>query len=90
MATPERTQAPGRESTADTVAGFLAALALLGALLGLAWYPGRVGSGAILIGLVATALATRQRMLAAAALTVATLCWMAGMTIAVLAERPVF
>ena len=90
MATPEHAARERSESPADTVAGFLAALTLLGGLLSLVWYPGRVGSAALLVGLVAAALATRQRALAAAALAFTTLCWVAGMVIAVVAERPVF
>jgi hypothetical protein len=80
----------GRESTADTVAGFLAAFTLLAAALSLVWYPGRVGTVALVVGLVAAALATRQRLFTAAALGIATLCWVAGMVIAVLTERPIF
>ncbi len=79
-----------RLSTADTVAGFLAAFALLGGLLGLVWYPGRVGTAALLVALIAAGLASEQRRLAAGALAFATVCWLAGMVIAVLADRPVF
>ncbi|MBD0291055.1 MAG: hypothetical protein ICV74_07355 [Thermoleophilia bacterium] len=80
----------GRISTADTVAGFLAAFALLGGLLGLVWYPGRVGTAALLVALIAAGLATAQRRLAAGALAFATVCWLAGMVIAVVSDRPVF
>jgi hypothetical protein len=79
-----------RPTAADTVAGFLAALALLGAALSLVWYPGRVGTASILIALVACGLATTQRRLAAFALTVAGACWLAGMILAVLIDRPIF
>jgi hypothetical protein len=90
MAATEHHQRPARESSADTVAGFLAAFAILAGALALIWYPGRVGSTALFVGLLACALATRQRRFAAAALAFATLCWVAGMVIAVVAERPVF
>jgi hypothetical protein len=79
-----------REPAYYTVAGFLAALALFAAVLALIWYPGRVGSAAILVALVAAAMGGPQRRLAAAAVVVATLCWFAGMLLAVLLERPVF
>jgi hypothetical protein len=80
----------GRPSTADTVAGFLAALAFLGAALSLVWHPGRVGSAAILIALVAAALADANSRLAAWAVGVSTACWLAGMTLAVIVDRAVF
>ena len=90
MATNESSDGAHRVSTADTVAGFLAALALLGGLLGLVWYPGRVGTAALLVALIGAGLAGAQRRLAAGALAFATVCWLAGMIIAVLANRPVF
>jgi len=79
-----------RPSTADLVAGFLAALSFLGAGLALVWHPGRVGTAAILIALVAAALADANGRLAAWAVGVSTACWFAGMTIAVVFDRPIF
>lgn len=79
-----------RYSAADTVSGFLSALALLGALLALVWYPGRVGTAAIFIALVAAALADAHGRLAAWAVGIATACWLVGMTLAVLFDRAVF
>jgi len=81
-----------RPSAADTISGFLSALALLGALLALVWHPGRVGTAAILIALVAAALADAHAhaRLAAWAVGVATACWLVGMTLAVVFDRAVF
>ncbi len=79
-----------RYSAADTVAGFLSALALLGALLALVWHPGRLGTAAIFIALVAAALADANARLAAWAVGIATACWLVGMTLAVLLDRAVF
>jgi hypothetical protein len=86
----EPTQAASSESTADTVAGFLAAAALFSGLLSIVWYPGRVGPGAMLVALVAAAISGPQRGFAAAALTFATACWVVGMIVAILTERPIF
>jgi hypothetical protein len=86
----ERTEVARAESTADTVAGFLAAAALFAALLAVVWYPGRVGPAAILVALVAAAISGPQRRFAGAAVAVATACWVAGMIIAILTERPIF
>ena len=79
-----------RPSTADSIAGFLAAFSLLGSGLALVWHPGRVGTAAILIALVAAALADTSARLAAWAVGVATACWLVGMTLAVILDRPVF
>jgi hypothetical protein len=90
VAAHDRVEPTRGESTADTAAGFLAALALFAGLLALVWYPGRVGTAALLVGLVAVGMARANARFAAAALGLTTLCWLAGMTIAVLADRPVF
>ena len=90
MAANDRMEASRRESTADTVAGFLAALALFAGMLALVWYPGRVGTAALLVGLVAAGMARSNARFAALALALTTLCWLLGMTIAVIADRPVF
>ena len=79
-----------RESTADTVAGFLAAFAMAAGLLALVWYPGRVGPAAMLVALVAAAMGTVQRRFVAAAVALVTVCWLAGMVIAVVTDRPIF
>ena len=75
---PER-----RERPADTVAGFLAALALFASLIGVAWRPFRIIPAAVLIALVALGMGGRHQRLAAFALAVATVAWVVGMTVAV-------
>jgi hypothetical protein len=79
-----------RMTPADAVAGFLAALAILGAALALVWNPGRLGTASVLIAVIACGLATTQRRLAASALIFAGTCWFFGMVIAVVLERPIF
>jgi hypothetical protein len=80
-----------RQTTADTVAGFLAAAALAAGALALVYWPGRVGPAAMLVALIAAGLGSgAQRRLAAIALTVAGVCWLVGMAIAVVADRPIF
>ncbi|MDQ4019133.1 MAG: hypothetical protein M3188_04760, partial [Actinomycetota bacterium] len=86
----ERAGRTERESTADTVAGFLAAAALGAGALALIWYPGRIGPAAMLVALIAAGLADANRRLIALALTAITVCWTIGMIIAVVTERPVF
>jgi hypothetical protein len=77
-------------SRSDAVAGFLAALAVFAGAISVVWYPGRVGPAAMFVGLVAAAMATTQRRLVGYALAIVTLCWLAGMIIAVVLERPIF
>ena len=81
---------PHEGSTPDTVSGYLAAFAILAGVLGLVYYPGRVGPAAILVALIACGMASGQRRLAAGALVLTTLCWIAGMILAVSLERSVF
>ncbi len=90
MSVDER--AERREHTAaDTVAGFLAAAALAAGALALVYWPGRVGPAAMLVALVAAGLGSGSfRRLAALALAVAGICWLVGMAIAVIADRPIF
>lgn len=90
MSVDERAGRAGRESTADTVAGFLAAAALGAGVLSLIWYPGRIGPTAMLVALIAAGLADANRRLIALALTAITVCWTVGMIVAVVTERPVF
>jgi hypothetical protein len=87
---PVRTGPTRAESTADTVAGFLAAAALFAGLLSIVWYPGRVGPAAMLVALIASSISGPQRRLAAGALAFATVCWVVGMILAILTERPIF
>jgi hypothetical protein len=75
---------------ASTVAGFLAAAAIAAGIVAIVFYPGRIGPGAILVALVACAIGGPARRLAALSLGVATLCWLAGMIVAVALERPLF
>jgi hypothetical protein len=90
MSARERHEGVGRESTADHVAGFLAATALFASLLAIVWYPGRVGPAAMLVALIAAALSGPQRRFAAGALAIATVSWLAGMVVAILTERAIF
>lgn len=78
------------DNAGSYVAGFLAAFAIFAAVAGLVYYPGRVGSGAVLVALVAAGIGGFQRGLATFAVGLAGLCWFAGMVIAIALERPVF
>ena len=69
--------APARPS--ETVAGFLAALAIFIALIGVAWHPLRLIGPAIVVSLVAAAMGGRhERLSFAAAFPVMHVCWASG------------
>ena len=76
--------------TRDTVAGYLAAFVHFAAPVALVYYPGRVGTAAILVALIAAGLTSRTNRLVWSAVVAATVWWFAGMTLAVVLERPIF
>lgn len=78
-----------RTPVSHVVASFLGAVALFGGLAALFYYPGRTGTSAIVIGLIAAGIGGNRRFLGICAL-VAALGWLFGMVIAVALERPLF
>lgn len=76
-----------REGPADIVAGFLAALAIVGGLIAIAFRPVPIGVFAILVALVAAGMSGRHERLAASAVAVAAVGFLAGMIVAVLTNH---
>ena len=74
----------------ETVAGFLAAAALFASVVGVAYRPARLIPVAILLALVSARMTERHSQLAAWAIGVAIVCWMLGMTVAVVTENPLY
>lgn len=83
-------EAHAERSSVDTLSGLLAAAALFFALLALAYHPLPVSITAILLGLVAVAMSAHHQRLAAIALAVAGICFVAGMAIAVVTDSPLW
>lgn len=80
-----------RERPAETVAGFLAALAIFGGLIAIAQRPVTIGLTSLLIALVAAAMAAgRNRNLATAAVAIAGVSWLVGMIVCVFTDRPLW
>jgi hypothetical protein len=75
---------------AYTVAGFLAAMAIAAALIGLAWHPLRLILPALALSLIAAAMAPKGNRLAQAAVLTSTLCFFLGLMITVITERPLW
>jgi uncharacterized membrane protein YccC len=83
-------QPAGRDGSAEIVAGFLAALAMVGGAIALVERPVPVGLVSIFISFLAAALAARNQRLAAAGVAVASLGFLGGMIISVITQRPLW
>jgi len=79
-----------RGRAGEAVAGLIAAGCIFVSLIALVYRPLRIAPATLAIALVAAGFGGRHRHLAAAAVTVATACWVAGMTIAVLRGDPLY
>jgi hypothetical protein len=81
---------PTRSRPADTIAGFLAAMAIFICLIGVAWHPLRLIVPGILIAMIAAAMGGRHQRLAFAAAMTGAACFFLGMIIAVITEHPLW
>ena len=81
---------PRRADVTATVSGLLSASALFAALVALAYRPARIVPAAIVLALVAARMSNRHRRLAAVAVAAAGICWVLGMTIAVVTNNPLY
>lgn len=79
-----------RPRPSESVAGFLAAVALFVSLIGIAYRPVRLIPAAVVVALVAVGMGGRHQRLAAVALAVAAVAWVVGMTIAVITSNPLY
>ncbi len=79
-----------RDRPADTVAGFLAAIAMVGGLIAVVERPVLIGLFSIFVGFLAAALADRNRHLAAVGVAIASAGWLVGMIVCVLTSRPLW
>ena len=75
---------------ADAIAGLLASLSLFASLIGVAYRPVRVIPFALLLALISTAMGGLHSRLATAALATGSVCFVAGMALAVITNNPVF
>jgi hypothetical protein len=84
------TPASTADRPADTVAGLLAALAIFGSCIGLVYRPVRVIPFTILLALIAAGLGSRHQRLAAYALAISGVCFIAGTFFAIITNHPIF
>ena len=80
----------GGSGSRQTVAGLLAAVAIFISFIALAWHPFVIGSAAIILALVATAMGGRNQRLAAISVAFAMAGWFFGMVIAAVGSRALF
>ncbi len=73
--------------TAQTVAGYLSALAIFASVVGIAWHPLRLILPSLVIALVAAAMAGREQRLQFAAVMICTACFFLGLTVAVVTSH---
>jgi hypothetical protein len=79
-----------RDKPAETVAGFLSVIAIVAALFSLAYRPIRLDPFALVVAFIAAGIGGRHARLAAIAVAVATVCFIAAMVIAVLTKRALY
>ena len=79
-----------RARPAETIAGFLASVSVFVSLIGLAYRPLRIVPFAILLALIAAAIGGRHERLATAAVFIGTLCFAAGLALAVITSNPLW
>jgi len=79
-----------RKRTAETVAGYLSALAVFTSLVGVAWHPLRLILPALLIALVASGMAGKEQRLQFVALMISTVCLFLGLAVAVITNHPLW
>lgn len=74
---------PARRTSADTVAGYLAALAIFVSVVGIAWHPLRLILPSAAVALIASGMSEKRRQLTRAAVVICAVCFFLGMTVAV-------
>ena len=82
-AEPEIVQDPAARGTADTVSGFLAALAIFVSVVGIFWHPLRLILPSIAIALIAAGMGSGKGRLQMAAVMICGVCLFLGLAIAV-------
>src|SRR5205823_12084160 len=75
---------------AELVANFLSVISIVGSLLALVWDPLRLSPFAVLLALIAVGMAPRGARLPFLAVFVGALCFVAGLTIAISTNHPLY
>jgi hypothetical protein len=75
---------------AELVAGFLAVISMAASVLALFWDPLRISPFAVLVALISVVMSPRDARLPLLAVVVGSVCFIAGMTIAVTTNNPIY
>ena len=84
------TPASSDQRPSETAADFLAVISIVGSVVGLAYQPVKLIPFAVILGLIATGMARRSSRLPLIAVGFAAVCFVAGMTIAVLTKHALY
>ncbi|MFL5920727.1 MAG: hypothetical protein ACJ743_07110 [Gaiellaceae bacterium] len=76
--------------TAETIGAFLAAVAIFTSCIAVAYHPGRLIPFALLLALLAASIGGRASRLAVWAIGIGSICFVAGMAVAVITDNPIF
>ena len=87
MSTRAESDSPG---AAELVSGLLSVISIAASILALFWLPMRVSPFAALVALIAAAMAPRDARLPLAAVAIAAICFIGGMTIAAATTNPFY
>jgi predicted lysophospholipase L1 biosynthesis ABC-type transport system permease subunit len=81
---------PAGRGTADTVAGYLAAIAIFVSVVGIAWHPLRLILPSTAIALIASGMSNSRRQLTLMAVLICAVCLFLGLTVAVATSHPLW
>jgi hypothetical protein len=84
------TESTSPAGAAELVSGFLAVISIAASVLAIFWDPLRVSPFAVLLALIAAGMAPRGSRLPIVAIAVGALSFIAGMTIAVTTNNPLY
>jgi len=81
---------PARRTSAETVAGYLSAVAIFVSLVGIAWHPLRLILPSAAIALIASGMSSRRQQLSLAAVVICAVSLFLGFTVAVATSHPLW
>jgi hypothetical protein len=86
----EAFHAPDRRTSAETVAGYLSAVAIFVSLVGIAWHPLRLILPSAAIALIASGMSSKRQQLSLAAVVICAVSLFLGFTVAVATSHPLW
>jgi hypothetical protein len=81
---------PVRRTSAETVAGYLSAVAIFVSLVGIAWHPLRLILPSAAIALIASGMSSKRQQLSLAAVVICAVSLFLGFTVAVATSHPLW